>query len=70
VLLAVGIIVATFGLATMLNYRGLAVWGSQDPNRRRDASGKVIQGQPVWVTRIVGAIAFAMGIYTIVIAFL
>ena len=69
-LLAVGIIVAVFGLATALNFRGLAVWGSQDQNRWRDSSGEVIQRQPVWVTRIIGAIALAMGIYMIVRALL
>jgi hypothetical protein len=70
VLLAFGIIVAVFGLATALNFRGLAVWGSQDENGWRDASGEVIQRQPVWVTRIVGAIALAMGLYMIVRALL
>jgi uncharacterized membrane protein len=70
VLIAVGIIVAVFGLATMLNFRGLAVWGSQDQNRWRDSSGKVIQRQPVWVTRIIGGVALAMGIYMVVRAVL
>jgi hypothetical protein len=69
-LLAVGIVVAAFGLATALNFRGLAVWGSQDQNQWRDSSGKVIQRQPVWVTRIIGAVALAMGLYMIVRALL
>jgi hypothetical protein len=66
-LIVFGIVVAAFGLGVMLDFRGLAVWGSGDRNRKRDASGEVIQRQPVWVTRIIGAIALAMGIYMIVV---
>jgi hypothetical protein len=64
--IVIGIVIAAFGLATMLNYRGLAVWGSEDENNWRDDSGNVIQRQPVWVTRVLCALALAMGVYVIV----
>lgn len=65
--IAVGVILVLIGLGLVLNVRGFAVWGSGDPNRARDASGKVKQGQPVWVTRGLGALAVVMGIYTILV---
>lgn len=64
--IAVGLVLVAIGLALVLNVRGFAVWGSGDSNNMRDSSGRVKQRQPVWITRVVGALAVIMGVYTIV----
>jgi hypothetical protein len=59
-------VIAGLGLATMFDLRDLAACGSGDANDERDAAGEVAQRQPVWMTRVAGAVALFIGGYIIV----
>jgi hypothetical protein len=55
-------LLALFGLALLLDFGGLATWGSQDRSGRRGADGEAELVRPLWVTKSVGVVAIGMAI--------